>query len=111
MKDYFKFMGIAVLVVLSAAFIAGITGVLNFASFAFWAPKVEQVRYNTFKQSQSYNDGMLRDLQELKMQYLQATPDQKIALKAIVLHRFGAYNPDMLPPDLLAFYLPLRSAN
>ena len=70
---------------------------------------VQLYQWVPFKQSQSYNEGMMRDLQELRMQYIQATPEQKVALKAIILHRFGAYDPAMLPQDLQAFYFPLRS--
>lgn len=109
MKDYFRIMGFAALIIVSVFVLGGLTGALNFASLAFWAPKAEGVRYSTFKQSQSYNEGMMRDLQELRMQYIQATPEQKVALKAIILHRFGAYDPAMLPQDLQAFYFPLRS--
>ena len=84
---------------------------LNYAglmSFSFFAPRVEQVRYNTFKESQTYNDGMVRDLEDLKTQYMTANPDQKVALRAIVIHRFSVYPVDRMPADLQSFYYSLQ---
>lgn len=80
-------------------------GYISYMAYAFYAPKYEQVRYDTFKQSQTYNDGMLRDLQDLKMEYIKANDEQKAALKAIVIHRFSVYEVDRLPYDLRAFYM------
>ena len=77
---------------------------LGLANFGFFAPKTEQVRYNTFKESQSYNDGMVRDLENLRMQYINATADQKTALRSIIAHRFSVYPIEKMPPDLQSFY-------
>jgi hypothetical protein len=79
-------------------------GYLSYLAYAFYAPKYEQVRYDTFKQSQSYNDAMLRDLQDLRMEYIKANDEQKAALKAIAIHRFSVYDINRLPPDLQFFY-------
>jgi hypothetical protein len=81
---------------------------LGFYSFKFFAPKVEQVRYDTFKQSQAYNDGMVRDLENLRLEYMQANPDQRVAMKAIILHRFSVYDINRLPMDLQAFYVSIQ---
>jgi hypothetical protein len=83
-------------------------GYLSYLAYAFYAPKYEQVRYNTFKESQTYNDGMLRDLQNLQMEYLRAGDEQKTALKALILHRFSVYPEDKLPADLRVFYFNLK---
>ena len=86
----------------------GALGYISYLAYSFYAPKYEQVRYDTFKQSQTYNDGMLRDLQDLQMEYTKANDEQKAALKAIILHRFAVYDVDRLPPDLQSFYNSLR---
>lgn len=83
-------------------------GYLSYWAYSFYAPKYEQVRYNTFKESQTYNDGMLRDLQNLKMEYIKANDEQKGALKAMILHRFSVYDVDRLPYDLRSFYAELQ---
>lgn len=105
MKNIFTAIGFAVLALASFIATAFILNFAGLASFSFFAPKVEQVRFDTFKQSQAYNDGMLRDLQNLKLEYLRSNPEQQAALKAIVIQRFSVYPIDRLPPDLQAFYL------
>ena len=82
-------------------------GYISYLAYAFYAPKYEQVRYDTFKQSQSYNDGMLRDLQDLRMEYVKANDEQKAAIKYIAIHRFSVYDIDRLPVDLRVFYQEL----
>ena len=83
---------------------------LSLASFGFFAPKVEAVRRQTFEQSQAYNEGMLRDLQNIRSDYLAATTDaQRAALRATALHRFAAYKTDRLPMDLQAFYAQIQN--
>lgn len=104
MKDYFKLLGFAVLGIVTIALLAFVANAAGFMSLSFFKPKVEQLRYDTFKQSQSYNDGMVRDLQNLRLQYMQANAEQQASLKAIILHRFAAYDTTALPPDLQAFY-------
>lgn len=83
-------------------------GYLSYLAYSFYAPRYEQVRYNTFKESQAYNDGMLRDLQNLRMDYLKADKEQKAALRAITLHRFSVYDAEKLPADLRQFYAALQ---
>ncbi len=84
---------------------------LNFiglVNFGLFAPANEQVRYNTFKNSQAYNDGMVTDLYELEREYLKANSDQKDTLKELILHRFAAYPENRMPPDLQNFYENLK---
>lgn len=100
MKEFFVSIGGLIIVI---GFFMGL-GYLSYLGYAFYAPRYEQVRYDTFKESQSYNDGMLRDLQDLKMEYMKANDEQKAMLKAIVLHRFSVYNINRLPTDLQVFY-------
>ena len=81
---------------------------LGFWQFSFFAPRVEQVRYNVFKESQTYNDGMLRDLQNLKLEYLNADSAHKDAMRSIVIQRFSVYDLNRLPPDLQQFYYSMQ---
>lgn len=101
-------MAYALLAICSIGALVFFINILGFTNYSFFAPKVEQVRFDTFKQSQSYNDGMLRDLQELQLQYTTANTDQKVMLKAIVLHRFSVYQIDKLPLDLQSFYYSIK---
>ena len=74
-----------------------------------WMPKMEQVRYDTFKQSQAYNEGMLQELESYRLDYAKADKDGKAAIRSIILHRYAAYDTTKLPPDLYAFVSNLQS--
>lgn len=102
------FLRWGVMLIVVTGLIAAVANAMGYASFAFWAPKAEQIRYNTFKESQSYNDGMIRDLENLQLEYNQANPDQKIAMKAIILHRFAVFEIDRLPKNLQLFYVLIQ---
>jgi hypothetical protein len=82
-----------------------------FKSYEFYAPRMEAVRVNTFEQSKTYNDGMVRDLENLQMEYQKGTDTQKDALRSIILHRFSVYPEQKLPADLQLFYNQLRGTN
>ena len=84
------------------------TNVLGLWSYSYFAPKKEAIRYQVFKEGQSYNDGMLRDLNDIRREYLKADPEQKAALRGIAIHRFDAYDVTRLPADLQAFYAQIQ---
>lgn len=98
----------AITVTIFVFLILGAGGYLSYLAYSFYAPRYEQVRYNTFKESQAYNDGMIRDLQNLQMEYMQANDEQKAMMKSIIIHRFSVYDTTRLPYDLQAFYMSLK---
>ena len=109
MKDLF--VGIAVFIVglvllLAIGFGLNIAGL---ASYNFFAPKYRAVDNKVFKESEQYNDGMIRDLENLQMEYVNSDADHKQALRAIILHRFSVYDENRLPYNLRSFYDQLRS--
>jgi len=77
--------------------------------YKFLAPKYRAVDNMVFKESEQYNDGMIRDLENLQMEYVNGDADKKQALRAIVLHRFSVYPQDRMPPNLRNFYNQLKS--
>ena len=81
----------------------------SFFAYQYFAPKYRQVDNEVFKQSEQYNDGMIRDLENLQVEYIGADADKKQALRAIVLHRFSVYPEDKMPPNLRNFYNDLRA--
>jgi hypothetical protein len=94
-------------VVLFFAIIFGL-GYFSLNYDRFFAPRQEQLRNDTFKQSQSYNDGMAHDLENIQEEYMQASPEGKDALRAIAIRRFSVYDISKLPPDLQRFYRELK---
>jgi hypothetical protein len=81
----------------------------SFFAYQYFAPKYRAVDNQVFKQSEQYNDGMIRDLENLQMEYINADAEKKQALRAIVLHRFSVYPEDKMPPNLRNFYNDLKA--
>ena len=84
---------------------------LSYGLYAFYSPKYAAVDNATFHESQAYNDGMVRDLENLQLEYVNADATKKDSIRAIVLHRFSVYPEDKMPPNLRNFYNQLRNGN
>lgn len=76
----------------------------GFEMNSFFQPKYRALDAKVFKESEQYNDGMVRDLAELQRQYMSADADGKAALRPIIRHRFEVYDTNRLPDDLRNFY-------
>ena len=81
----------------------------SFFAYSYFAPKYRAVDNQVFKESEQYNDGMIRDLENLQIEYISADADKKQALRAITLHRFSVYPEDKMPPNLRNFYNDLKA--
>ena len=81
----------------------------SYQMYAYLAPKYRQVDNEVFKNSEQYNNGMIRDLENLQMEYINADKDKKDSIRAIVLHRFSVYPVEKMPPDLRNFYEQLKN--
>ena len=90
------------------ALIIGLTFV-GYEINSYFKPKYTELDNRVFKESQQYNDGMVRDLENLQVEYLNADAEHKQALRAIVLHRFAVYPEDRLTPSLANFYNQLKA--
>jgi hypothetical protein len=90
---------------------AGLFGVASggYEMYKFFAPKYRAVDNQVFKESEQYNDGMVRDLENLQMEYVNGDADKKQALRAIVLHRFSVYPQERMPANLRNFYNQVKS--
>jgi hypothetical protein len=99
-----RFTFYALLVLVGIAALAFFANGLDLGLSSYFAPRQEQVRRNTFEQSQAYNEGMRRDLENIRNQYLTANdPAVKAALADTFRHRAEGY-PNQLPPSLQQFY-------
>lgn len=106
MSDFFKAVGI-VLAGLAAIFALSY---LALANARFFAPRHEALRNEVFHNSQAYTDGMAHDLDDIQTEYVQATPEAKVSLRAIAIRRFSIYPQDRLTPEQRAFYNDLKAA-
>ena len=57
------------ILLLVTVFLLNVFGLFN---YSFFAPKYRAVENQVFKESEQYNDGMIRDLQNLQMEYMSA---------------------------------------
>jgi hypothetical protein len=107
MKDFLAF------VALCAFGLLALTGLSYYGlqMAGYFQPKYEQVRRNVFMESQAYNDGMMRDLQNLQLEYQRTDDAGKAIIRSAVLHRLAAYDPNRLPADLRDFYFQLKTGN
>ena len=109
MKDYLKVMWFAIATIVSIAILGFVANALGLASFAFFAPKVQQVQTNVFKEGQAYVDGMRMDFDDLMLRYRIAPTDQKAAIRAVMLQRFASFDINKLNPDQQQFYYQLKT--
>lgn len=70
---------------------------------AFFAPKYENVRRNTFEQSKSFRTGAVQELQNMQFEYIKAAPEHKAALADVIRHRAAEVPADAMPSDLQSF--------
>jgi len=109
MKEFFQWAFASIAGIISFVLLVFGFSYLGYLSYNFFAPKYRAVDNNVFKQSEQYNDGMVRDLENLQLEYMNADKEHKDALRAIVLHRFSVYPEEKLPYNLRNFYNDLRS--
>ncbi len=92
---------VAIVIILGIVWIAQGS---DFFLFKTYAPKYEQVRQDTFKNSQAYNEGMAKDILSLETDYIQATdPQVKAGLKGVIKQKLAGYDTTKFPPDLRKF--------
>ncbi len=70
---------------------------------SFFKPAYRKLESKTFKQSEQYNDGMVRDFENLKLEYIKAEPDAKRVIASTIKHRFSVYL-ENLTYEQRAFY-------
>lgn len=109
MKEFFAVAGTIVGSLAAVLALVWIVQGNDFFLYKVFAPKYEQVRHDTFKESQAYNDGMANEFYRLKQDYANAqTESQRDAIKDVVRHRASQYDVRRLPGDLQRFIADVR---
>jgi len=103
-KESLATVFVSVMVIIACTF-------AGFYSYQYFAPKYRAVDNQVFKQSEQYNDGMIRDLENLQIEYVKADYTGKQSLRSIILHRFSVYPEDKMPTNLRNFYNSLKEGN
>jgi hypothetical protein len=104
LKGFFAVVG--VLIFISAAAVGG--RYLSLHSNAYFAPREEQVRHNTFECSQSHTDGLVHEIRDYRDQYGAADSAGKAVLRQRVMQDFNSYTCGDLPSDVQSFVNTIR---
>ena len=71
---------------------------------SFFRPKYRALDSKVFKESEQYNDGMIRDLENLMYDYTVAdTEEKKQTIKSLARHRFSVYPKEKLTYEQIQF--------
>jgi hypothetical protein len=110
MKIFFTnlFVGLAILLGTIAVFIGIPIG--SYQLYKYLAPKYANVQNEIYQNNASYNEGMVRDFENLRMEYMNQTdPSKKAVIRSVILHRFSVYGINKLPVDLQNFYSQMEA--
>ena len=108
-KDVKEVSHVSSLVVVGGAVVLIGFSVLGFGLYKVFAPLNEQVRYNTFEQSQAFNERAAQDLSEAMTNYYTVTtPDQKDGIRLVIKQRYANYDANKLPDTLRNFLVAMR---
>jgi len=108
MKDFIESAVVAIGTLFLICVVVLGLGFISYKGYEFYAPRYRAVENKVFKESEQYNDGMVRDLENLQLEYISADQAHKDVMKAIILHRFSVYDENRLPYNLRSFYIQLR---
>jgi len=100
-NDIFKGIGI-VLVLFVLIFLAN-----EFEIFGtrFWGVRKENARREVFEQSQSHVEGKRQDLIKYHHEWVNATPDNKIAIEYTIRQSFTNFDPELIKDGQLRSFL------
>jgi hypothetical protein len=81
----------------------------DLAIYRFWAPKRANAERQVFINTNSYIQGKTDYLSRLRLEYQTSKdPDQKAALRTLIITEASNVDNDKLPPDLAAFIQTLK---
>lgn len=69
----------------------------------YFGTRSRAIENRIFKESEQYNDGVIRDLYDLKIEYMNGNDEKKESIRSLIQHRFSVYPKEKLPSDLIAF--------
>lgn len=75
----------------------------QFFLYKFFAPKVEEVRRETFEQSKAFKDGANQNLWALRLEYEKASPELKPSVAHLIRAQAAGVSRDSLDPELRRF--------
>lgn len=105
MKDLLALIAVVLLIVI------GVFGAseLGYRVYQRYAPLNEQVRRETYEQSRAFQEGTVRDLENLRMDYASGNDAQKAAIRSVAIHRLADVPQELLTPSLRQWANEMRN--
>ena len=76
---------------------------LDIANYRFFETKREDARREVFNSTQSFNEGMAKEIRNYQFSYIKADKEQKKMLATVILHQVAGCDTNKFPPDIRAF--------
>lgn len=108
MKDLFKAIGFIFAIICLVLCLTWLAEGNDFFLYKYFAPKREAVRREVFENTKSYNQGMIQEIRDYQVRYIQATTNEQAALASVILHQCADYPEDKMPADVRDFVTSLR---
>ncbi len=80
----------------------------DFFLHRYFDAKYEDNRREVFSHGKAYNDGFRQELDNMRFEYVKASPEHKQALASIILHRVAEYDEEKFPYETRQFLTELR---
>ena len=109
MKEVFVGISVFLLIVVVMLGLSWVIEGNDFFLYQYFAPKRAAVERQVFENTPSYVRGNVQELEKQHMDYIKATPEQKRAMKPIILQEVNGINQDVLSPDLKSWVQQLKS--
>jgi hypothetical protein len=107
-----KIIALSILGLLTCVLLGFAVNAYDYGSFAFWAPKYENIKRKTFEQTQSYVEGKRQDLAKYHHEWTITTdPADKKAIEALVRQQFANVKPAVIEDPMLSDWLTLIMTN
>lgn len=74
-----------------------------------YQPAYEDIRRETYEHSRAFNEGTIRDLQNLQLEYARGNDAQKDAVRSIARERLADIDLSRLPVSLRSFARDMES--
>lgn len=84
-------------------------GFLSNAVLSTFGVERSNIERKIYKESTAYNEGMSQQLDKMQLEYIQAAPDKKFAIRTIILHQFSNYPQEAMSPSQRLFYTSLQN--
>lgn len=82
---------------------------MNIQIETFFRPLEMNVNYSATLNSREWTEATIRQLYQYKLQYLKASSEEKLGIRALIIHDTSGYDIGRLPSDLIVFIESLRN--